>query len=45
MIKIWGGKSIIKICGVIWARPTPNANIFHVVDVRTLLRYFNTIVL
>ena len=32
-------------CGVIRARPTPNANIFHAVDVRTLLRYFNTIVL
>ena len=32
-------------CGVIQARPTPNANTFHTVDVRTLLRYFNTIVL
>ena len=26
-------------------RNTPNANTFHAVDVRTLLRYFNTIVL
>ena len=31
-------------CGVIWARPTPNANAFYVVDVRTLLYYYNTIV-
>ena len=26
-------------------RPTPNTDTFHAVDVRTLLRYFNTIVL
>ena len=26
-------------------RPTPNADTFHAVDVRALLRYFNTIVL
>ena len=32
-------------CGVIRARLTPNTNTFHAVDVRTLLRYFNTIVL
>ena len=31
------------VCDIIWVRPTPNANIFHAVDVRTLLRYFNTI--
>ena len=30
-------------CGVIRARPTPNTDTFHAVDVRTLLRYFNTI--
>ena len=32
-------------CGIIRARLTPNTNTFHAVDVRTLLRYFNTIVL
>ena len=32
-------------CGVIRARPTPNANTFHAVDVRTLLHYYNTIAL
>ena len=32
-------------CRVMWTRPTPNANNFHAVGVRTLLRYFNTIVL
>ena len=32
-------------CGVIRARPTPIVNTFYAVDVRTLLRYFNTIVL
>ena len=31
--------------GVMRATPTPNANNFHAVGVRTLLRYFNTIVL
>ena len=32
-------------CGVAWAKSTPNANTFHAVHVRTLLRYFDTILL
>ena len=32
-------------CGIMWARPIPNANTFQTVDVRTLLCYLNTIVL
>ena len=30
-------------CGEIWTRPTPNANTFHEVELRSLLRYFDTI--
>ena len=36
---------ILSECGIMWARPTLNVNTIHAVDVRTLLRYFNTIVL
>ena len=32
-------------CTVIWSRPTLIANTFYTVDVRILLRYFNTTVL
>ena len=32
-------------CGEIQGRTAPNANTFHAVDVGTLLRYFDTIVL
>ena len=32
-------------CDETRTRPTPNADTFHAVDVRTLLHYFNTIVL
>ena len=28
-------------CGVIRARPIPNVNTFHEIEVRTLLRYFD----
>ena len=32
-------------CAAMKTRPSSNANTFHVVDVRTLLRYFDTTVL
>ena len=32
-------------CGIMRFRPTPDANSFHTVDVRTLLRYFNAVIL
>ena len=32
-------------CGVIRIRTNPNADTFHPIDIRTLLRYFNTTVL
>ena len=42
---IYANRAIQSECGVMRARPTPNANTFHAVDVKTLLRCFNTIVL
>ena len=32
-------------CGEIRVRPTPHADTFHAVDARSLLRYFDSIVL